>query len=93
MLFRSALGAAKGDVVRLILVRSMVFVGAGLLIGIAGATAAGRLTGTILAGVSGTDPLTFLAVAVLFGMVAFVASAIPAWRASRIDPMEAVRYE
>ena len=90
---RMALGAAKGDVVRLILVRSMVFVGAGLLIGIAGATAAGRLTGTILAGVSGTDPLTFLAVAVLFGMVAFVASAIPAWRASRIDPMEAVRYE
>jgi len=90
---RMALGAAKGDVVRLILVRSMVFVGAGLLIGIAGATAAGRLTGTILAGVSGTDPPTFFAVAMLFGMVAFVASAVPAWRASRIDPMEAVRYE
>ncbi|MBZ5591429.1 MAG: ABC transporter permease [Acidobacteriia bacterium] len=90
---RMALGAARGDVVRLILVRSMAFAGAGLVLGIAGAVAAGRLTGTILAGVTGTDPLTFLAVAVLFGLVALVASAIPAWRASRIDPMQAVRYE
>jgi predicted permease len=90
---RMALGAGRGDVLRLILVRSMAFVGAGLVLGIAGAVAAGRLTGTILAGVTGTDPLTFVAVAVLFGLVALVACAIPAWRASHIDPMEAVRYE
>ena len=90
---RMALGAGRGDVLRLILVRSMAFVGAGLVLGIGGAIAAGGLTGTILAGVTATDPLTLAAVAVLFGLVALGACAIPARRASHIDPMEAVRYE
>jgi predicted permease len=90
---RMALGAARGDVVRLILARSLAFVGAGLVLGIGGAVAAGRLTGTLLAGVGPTDPLTFAAVALVFGLVALCASAIPARRASHIDPMEAVRYE
>jgi predicted permease len=90
---RMALGAARDDVVRLILVRSMVFVGAGLVLGISGALAAGRLTGALLADVSPADPLTFFAVALIFCLVALIASAIPARRASRIDPMEAVRYE
>jgi ABC-type antimicrobial peptide transport system permease subunit len=90
---RMALGAARGDVVRLILARSLAFVGAGLVLGIGGAVAAGRLTGTLLAGVGPTDPLTFAAVALVFGLVALCASAIPARRASRVDPMEAVRYE
>jgi predicted permease len=90
---RMALGAAKGDVVRLIVKRSLAFAGAGLLFGIAGAVAAGRLTGALLAGVGPLDPLTFAAVALIFGLVALVASAIPAWRAARIDPMQAVRYE
>lgn len=90
---RMALGAASGDVVRLILGRSLAFVGVGLVLGIGGAVAAGRLTGTLLAGVGSTDPLTFAAVALIFGLVALCASAIPARRASRVDPMEAVRYE
>lgn len=90
---RMALGAARGDVVRLILGRSLAFAGAGLVLGITGAVAAGRLTGTLLAGVGSTDPLTFAAVALIFGLVALCASAIPARRASRVDPMEAVRYE
>jgi len=90
---RMALGAARGDVVRLVLARSMVFVCAGLAIGIAGAMAAGRLTGTLLAGVGPTDPLTFCEVALIFAAVAFAASAIPARRASQVDPMIAVRYE
>jgi predicted permease len=90
---RMALGADRGDVVRLILGRSLAFAGAGLVLGIGGAVAAGRLTGALLAGVGPTDPVTFLAVAVIFGMVALVASAIPARRAARVDPMEAVRYE
>ncbi|HKW97714.1 MAG TPA: ABC transporter permease [Bryobacteraceae bacterium] len=90
---RMALGASRSNVLRLVLARSMIFVAAGLALGIAGAVAAGRLTGTILAGVSPTDPLTFLGVAVLFTAVALAASAIPARRASHIDPMEAVRYE
>jgi predicted permease len=90
---RMALGAASHDVVGLILGRSMVFVGAGLVLGIGGAVAAARLTGTLLAGVGPTDPLTFVAVALIFGSVALLASAIPARRASRVDPMVAVRYE
>jgi ABC-type antimicrobial peptide transport system permease subunit len=90
---RMALGAARGDVIRLVLGRSMAFVGAGLAIGIVGAVAAGRLTGTLLAGVGPADPLTFVAVALIFALVALAASAIPARRASHVDPMVAVRYE
>ena len=90
---RMALGADRGDVVRLILGRSLTFAGVGLALGIGGAVAAGRLTGALLAGVGPTDPLTFLAVAVIFSLVALVASTIPARRAARVDPMEAVRYE
>ena len=90
---RMALGAGKRDIVRLVLGRSMIFVAAGLAFGIAGALAASSLIGKILGGVSPTDPLTFAAVAAIFGSVAFAASAIPARRASRVDPMEAVRYE
>jgi putative ABC transport system permease protein len=90
---RMALGAARRDIVRLIVRRSMAFVLAGLIVGMGAAVAAGRLTGRILGGVSPTDPLTFLAVALLFALVAFLASAIPARRASRVDPVRAVRYE
>ena len=90
---RMALGAAKGDVLRLILGRSLAFAGVGLVLGIGGAVAAGRLTGALLAGVGPTDPVTFLAVALIFGLVALLASVIPARRATRVDPMEAVRYE
>jgi putative ABC transport system permease protein len=90
---RMALGAARGDVVRLILARSLTFVGVGLALGIGGAVAAGRLTGALLAGVGPTDPVTFLAVALIFGLVALLASVIPARRAACVDPMEAVRYE
>jgi len=90
---RMALGAGRADIVRLVLSRSMIFVVAGLAFGIAGALAASSLIGRILGGVTPTDPLTFTAVAVIFGSVAFAASAIPARRASRVDPVEAVRYE
>jgi predicted permease len=90
---RMALGATPANVIRLVVARSMAFVGAGLAIGIVGALLAGRLTGKVLAGVGGADPVTFVAVALVFGLVALVASAIPARRASQVDPMEAVRYE
>ncbi len=88
-----ALGAARRDVIGLVLGRSMIFVGAGLVLGIIGAIAAGRLTGALLARVPPTDPLTFVLVVLVFGIVALLASAIPVRRASRVDPMVAVRYE
>jgi putative ABC transport system permease protein len=88
-----ALGAKGTDVVGLIVGRSMLFVGAGLLIGIGGSIASARLTGTLLAGVGPTDPVTFLSVTVVFKLVALLASAVPARRASQVDPMVSVRYE
>jgi predicted permease len=90
---RMALGANGSDVVGLILGRSLLFVGAGLLIGIGGSIAAARLTGTLLAGIGPTDPVTFASVTAVFGIVALLASAIPARRASQVDPMVSVRYE
>jgi ABC-type antimicrobial peptide transport system permease subunit len=75
---RMALGAERSDVLRLVLGRSLGFVCAGLALGIVAALAAGRFTGAILAGVSGSDPVTFLAMVLLFGLVALAASAIPA---------------
>jgi len=47
----------------------------------------------LLAGVSGSDPVTFGAVVLLFGLIAFLASVVPARRASRVDPIQALRYE
>jgi predicted permease len=90
---RMALGAKSRDVVALIVGRSIAFVGAGLVLGMLCAVAAARLTGTLLAGVEPTDPLTFVAVALGFGLVALLGSAVPVRRASRVDPMVAVRYE
>jgi predicted permease len=90
---RMTLGATRGSVLRLVLARSMAFVAVGLGVGIVGAVAVSGPTGAILAGVSPTDPLTFLVIVLLFGLVALGASAIPARRAASVDPMVAVRYE
>ena len=90
---RMALGAGGPDVIRLVLSRSMAFVVAGLTVGIAGAAAASGIIGAILGGISPTDPITFACVVLVFILVAIGASAVPARRASRVDPMEAVRYE
>jgi predicted permease len=90
---RMALGAQRLQVLRLVLQRSLWFVGAGISLGVALALAAGKITGTLLAGVSGADPVTFVAVVVLFALIACVASAVPARRASKVDPLNALRYE
>ncbi len=90
---RMALGAGRREIVQLILSRSMAFVVAGLAVGIAGALGASGLIGAILGGVSPTDPVTFTAVVLIFLSVAAAASVIPARRAARVDPMDAVRYE
>src|SRR5258708_33894825 len=90
---RRALGAQRAQVLRLVLQRSLWFVAAGISLGVAIALAAGKITGTLLAGVSGADPVTFGAVVVLFTLIAGVASAVPARRASKVDPINARRYE
>ena len=90
---RMALGAAGRDVFRLVLGDAGRLVLLGLALGLAGALAASRLLRAVLFGVSPLDPVTFAVVAVLLVVVAFVASAIPARRASRVDPMVALRSE
>jgi len=90
---RVALGASSGQVLRLIVGRSLKFVAGGALIGLAGAFGLTRVLSGLLYEVRATDPLTFsLAVATLLG-VAVVASYLPARRATRIDPVRALRLE
>ncbi len=90
---RLTLGAQRGDVSRLVLGHGARLAGLGVLAGVIAALAATRLLSSLLFGVSVTDPLTFVAVAVLLTLVALVACLIPAWRAMRVDPMVALRYE
>jgi predicted permease len=90
---RLALGAARADVVRLILGRSMQLTGLGLLIGLAGALAVGQALRSQLLGVSPRDPITFAGVGLLLTAVALVASLVPARRAAAVDPMIALRSE
>jgi putative ABC transport system permease protein len=88
---RRALGARPSDILRLVVGQGFRLALAGVAIGIAGAFALTRLMTTLLFHVSATDPATFAAVALLFLLVAIAASYIPARRATRIDPMTALR--
>ena len=90
---RIALGAQKQDVLRLILGYGARMALIGLAIGIAGGFAATRLMASLLYGVTTTDPLTFVAVAILLAAVTLTACYISARRAMRVDPMVALRYE
>jgi putative ABC transport system permease protein len=90
---RMALGAQIADVIRLILGQGLVLVAVGGVIGITIALATGRVLRAYLFGVSSTDPVTFIAVGLLLAAVALFACWLPARRASKVDPMEALRYE
>jgi len=90
---RLALGARPLDVLALVLRQGSIPIGAGLGVGIAGAFALTRLLGSLLYGVSPTDPAIFALVVAGLIAVAFVAVVIPASRATRIDPAEALRHE
>jgi predicted permease len=90
---RMALGADSGRVLGMVMRRGALVVALGLLLGIAGAAMLTRLLGSILYGVTATDPLTFLAMAGLLALVALAACLIPATRAARVDPAVALRVE
>jgi putative ABC transport system permease protein len=90
---RMALGAKRAEILRLVVGHGMLLAMVGVAVGIGGALLLTRFLSSLLYGVGANDPVTFLGVAVLLSAVAALASLIPAWRAARIDPMEALRYE
>jgi macrolide transport system ATP-binding/permease protein len=90
---RMALGAATGNVLRLVLKEGMSLVGSGVAVGLIVAAAVTRLLASFLYGVSPLDAATFVAIPLLLALVAFLASYLPARRAAKVDPMIALRYE
>jgi putative ABC transport system permease protein len=90
---RMALGALRRDIFSHVMSGSMRLVAAGLLAGLAGTLAIIRVLQSVLYGVSPRDPLTIASVAALFVVTAFLASSIPALRASRVDPLVALRQD
>ena len=90
---RMALGASTGSVLRLVLGQGLTLAGLGLALGLVAAVTASRLLTTMLFRVQPNDPAVYVAVAVLLGVVALAASYVPARRASKIDPLTAIRQE
>jgi len=90
---RMALGAGAGSVLRLVLGQGLRLAGFGLALGIVAALLGARLLASMLFQIKPGDPFVYLAVATLAGAVATGASFIPAWRATRIDPLTAIRHE
>ena len=90
---RVSMGATRSDVLWLVLGRAAALIGAGTCIGLVGALGLVRLIAKLLFGTAPLDPLTFAAAPVLLAGVALTASCFPAWRATRVDPMVALRDE
>jgi putative ABC transport system permease protein len=90
---RSALGASRGAILALVIRQGMVLTGIGVALGLLGAAAATQAIAAMLYDVSRLDPVTYCGVIALLGAVSLIAGGVPAWRAAKIDPMVALRYE
>ncbi|HMF99004.1 MAG TPA: ABC transporter permease, partial [Vicinamibacterales bacterium] len=90
---RMALGALQGDVIWLVMREVLTLVGLGLAIGLAGAWGLKRVVGSVLYGVTASDPLTIAGAAAILAAVSVIAGYVPAWRATRVNPVLALRYE
>jgi ABC-type antimicrobial peptide transport system permease subunit len=88
-----ALGADASDVLRLVLRQALALVAIGLALGTVLALALSRVLATLLFDLSPTDPVTFVTIALVLAVVAIVASWLPARRATRVDPLRALRAE
>lgn len=90
---RIALGAQKRDILRMIGRQGAMIVASGLTVGLLTALVVGRMVSDFLVGVAPSDPATYIGVSILLAVVAFVATYIPTRRATKVDPMVALRYE
>lgn len=90
---RKALGATQGNIMGMVLREGLVLTFAGLIVGLLLGLATGRLIGSLLFGVRPLDPISIIVTVILLGVASLLASYIPARRAARVDPMEALRYE
>jgi predicted permease len=90
---RMALGASRREILRLVVREGMAMAAIGTVVGLAAALGLTRFLASLLYGVRPADPATLAVVLLLFGGIAFLACYVPAWRATRVDPLVALRYE
>ncbi|HET8675200.1 MAG TPA: FtsX-like permease family protein, partial [Blastocatellia bacterium] len=90
---RMALGAQVGDVMKMVINEGLRLATAGVAVGLIGAFLLTRIISSLLYRVSATDPVTFVAISVLLVGVALGASFVPAWRATKVDPVTALKHE
>jgi macrolide transport system ATP-binding/permease protein len=90
---RIALGAQSGEVLVMVCRQGMIIIGAGLVIGLGAALAVGRVVGSFLIGIGGSDPITYVIVTATLALIGITACYLPARRAAMVDPMVALRHE
>jgi len=88
-----ALGARRADVLQMTVVQGLKLVGAGMILGLGAAFLLTRVMATLLYGISATDPITFIGISVVLLAVAILASYVPALRATKVDPITALRAQ